>query len=800
MEFGKFFETATGFSPYPFQVSLADSGLPDVITAPTGSGKTEAVVIPWLWRSLHGSPDVRAETPRRLVIALPMRTLVEQSESRVRAILERLGLGDSVRLQVLMGGRLSHNQTSSWRTSPQERSIVIGTVDGVVSRALNRGYGSTRAAYPIDFGLITNGSHIVVDEVQLCIQATATLRQVSAFQRGWGTAEPVGLTCMSATVPKEALDVVDNPYQPEATRIVSLLEKDEQHPALAKRLDALRTVRQAAPCTKPKEIADKAKDVHVPGTLTIVMVNTVKRAVETFQTLRKTSDADLVLLHSRFRGVERADILERILSELPAGGRIVVSTQVLEAGVDLDARTLVTETAPWSSLVQRAGRCNRTGTHPGAQLVWFEALDSKFPYDAEDTAATAAALRRLEGCQVTGRDLLGMDVTQKPTDLSIIRRAEMESLFETDADKAGRDIDISRYIRGDEKLDVQVAWVDTSAYEEDARSVPVPPEPLRCAVKATDVAAFVARDPRPKVLVFSTTDDRWVRVAKPNQIKPQQILLIECGDGGYDLELGFMPSSRAPVALQVLSPLEVPDTDSVSSDPGGHGEAWLPLVTHLEEARHQAELLVSEISQDMSLDPEMSAAVIGAAALHDIGKAHPIWQEALLGTSENHPEAGVYAKSPGGGARRGTWLCKDPTGHRRPSFRHELVSALMLLTTDGEKAMLGAGVPEEAYDLCRYLVAAHHGHIRINPQDPTVEGRSGAFLFGLAQGDVVPGLGGDDTTADLAAVFGGGPGSWTDRSLGLLEQWGPFRLAYAEMLVRMADWRASALSHPEVVL
>ena len=35
--------------------------------------------------------------------------------------------------------------------------------------------------------------------------------------------------------------------------------------------------------------------------------------------------------------------------------RIIVATQVVEAGVDISATTLVTELSPWSSLVQRFG-------------------------------------------------------------------------------------------------------------------------------------------------------------------------------------------------------------------------------------------------------------------------------------------------------------------------------------------------------------------------------------------------------------------------------------------------------------
>ena len=40
---------------------------------------------------------------------------------------------------------------------------------------------------------------------------------------------------------------------------------------------------------------------------------------------------------------------------------IAVCTQVIEAGVDISARTMWTEVAPWPSLVQRLGRLNRFG-------------------------------------------------------------------------------------------------------------------------------------------------------------------------------------------------------------------------------------------------------------------------------------------------------------------------------------------------------------------------------------------------------------------------------------------------------
>src|ERR1700758_1009955 len=80
-EFSEFFRQAgvaegapDGYEPHGYQARIARDGLPSLLAAPTGTGKT-AIILAWLWRRLHG-PDP-AGTPRRLVYALPQRALVE---------------------------------------------------------------------------------------------------------------------------------------------------------------------------------------------------------------------------------------------------------------------------------------------------------------------------------------------------------------------------------------------------------------------------------------------------------------------------------------------------------------------------------------------------------------------------------------------------------------------------------------------------------------------------------------------------------------------------------------------------
>lgn len=82
-----------GHGPYDYQRELAERGLPEVLSVPTGAGKTLAAVLPWLYRRRwHPDAAVRGETPRWLVLTLPMRVLVEQTVEEVERWLHNLGL------------------------------------------------------------------------------------------------------------------------------------------------------------------------------------------------------------------------------------------------------------------------------------------------------------------------------------------------------------------------------------------------------------------------------------------------------------------------------------------------------------------------------------------------------------------------------------------------------------------------------------------------------------------------------------------------------------------------------------
>ncbi len=468
LTFEDFATKASLYHPYPFQVSLATEGFPEVIAVETGAGKTAAVVLGWMWRRFHADEAVRRSTPHWLVICEPLRALIEQAEGNVRQWVANAGLADQVGVHVLMGGSdpTEKAAATSWRSELERPAIILGTLDMLLSRALNRGYAMGRFSWPVDFGLLNNGAHWMFDEVQLMGPALGTSRQLDAFRRQLGTALPTRSTWMSATVDRRGLSTVDNR---DLGSVLTLSEADRSHPELAKRLDATKLVTRldASPKHRPASIAQAALEHHMPGALTLVIMNTVGGAQDVHRALSDlVMGGETVLLHSRFRPADRRAALERALAPVePDGpGRVVVSTQVVEAGVDISAATLLTEAAPWPSIVQRAGRCNRDGTSSAARLVWIP-VDAKQtgPYEATDVSASAAALAELEGTHVTATSMRDREVASTQPVYQVLRKTDLLALFDTAPDMSGNDVDVAHFIRDTEDLDFYVAWRDLGA-------------------------------------------------------------------------------------------------------------------------------------------------------------------------------------------------------------------------------------------------------------------------------------------------------------------------------------------------
>jgi CRISPR-associated endonuclease/helicase Cas3 len=754
--FDQFCRTATGRLPRRHEAQVAASGLPAALQVPAGSAKT-GVILAWLWRRVHGPAPARAGTARRLIWALPQRSLLEPAAAEIRGWLASLELTGEVALHVVTGGR--DEQAGDWREDMHRPAIVVGTTDVLLSKALNRGYGLSRTMCPIDFALTVNGAHWVIDEARLCPQSATTLRQLADFAGRAGTAEPFGLTLLSAL----------------------------PQPGLAFR-------RLAAEPGDYRAIAASAVERHARGTRTLVVLNTVAAAQQVYRRLRG-GPVKVTLLHSRLRGIERGARLPAVAG--PPADQIVVATQVVEAGIgDLGAALLITEAAPWASLVLRARHRDGAG---GAGEVFWVPPPLSLPYAREDVGAVVDELARLDGKRLTGGEFGPLDAAARDGDHpAVIRPSEFLALFDTSTYRPGRadyiDIDIAPYVRDGDDLDVEIAWATWTAGEDGApdSDVRYPAPEYRCHVPIAEAVEFARNR---TVWRFDRTANRWIAVSQQAlaRPRPEELLLVNAADGGYDPEMGFVQGMREPVADRPELLTQEEAAERAAAVPLEFApRRWQSLDEHSEQVRDQAAALLAVLAP--SIPPEATAAVIAAGYLHDIGKAHVIWQDALCALADDDDQAEIAAGRPW--AKSGT---TSKAGRLEfaggPGFRHELASLMFL---DGPLRGLLAESPDP--DLTRFLVLAHHGQLRVQVNDPDapvpLPGDPARRILGLEQGAVsgVPSLLGQPATTltvDLGQFFPAGERSWTGTVLALVDKYGPFVLAYLETVVRMADWRAS---------
>ena len=346
MSYRDFFKETTGFYLYPWQerFSAWNGKTIAVVSGPTGVGKESGVIIPWLYSYKIGNPSTT-----RLVYALPTRSLVDQVYENAQRFMEASGLPIEITMYCLKGGKVEHG----FEQDLSQPAILIGTQDQLLSRALNRGFGVSWGPRPLHCAALTNDCRWILDETQLTGVGYGTLVQLYKHWKNLGTFGNTQLCLMSATFD-------DKPLKGLEVERFELNEADFANQSLAAKVTRSKPVFKAVvECVE--DVAALVKAKHTSGSLSLVVVNTVARARELGKLLAELKP---LVIHSRFLGFDREELQKKINNY----SGVIVATQVVEAGVDLDADLLITELCPWSSFVQRCGRCGRKRTDNHVQI------------------------------------------------------------------------------------------------------------------------------------------------------------------------------------------------------------------------------------------------------------------------------------------------------------------------------------------------------------------------------------------------------------------------------------------------
>ena len=369
----------------------------------------------------------------------------------------------------------------------------------------------------------------------------------------------------------------------------------------------------------------------------------------------------------------------------------------------------------------------------------------------------------------------------------LLLRKEFDELFDTTPDLTGADLDISRFIRSGNERDLQVFWIDLGKGESPAPKCH-PHRRELCTVpflKARDwlCGEETKTNKKPKLRgrmrawIWDWIDGEWVEATRASLL-PGRVVCVASSCGGYRTDRGFdaeWSASVPPVVEAAVAPAtqaleeadDQQDGEQLSFNP------WKTIACHTKEVAEYAK----EIARELGLPATLQDLLELAAHWHDWGKSHPAFQGAMRGT--NRPSRTDLAKGPEGAWRRPPDMYRYlDDSETRPAFRHELASALGLFAlldvyAPKHDALLGPwmavlakmkqpfpeGAPPqsptplidrllkcqaEEFDLVAYLVASHHGKVRVGlhaaPKDQDYRDRDGRGLpiRGIREGDRLP--------------------------------------------------------------
>ncbi|HWP91630.1 MAG TPA: CRISPR-associated helicase Cas3' [Thermodesulfobacteriota bacterium] len=356
---------------------FADDDISSLILAPTGSGKTEAILFPAL------------SFNKRLILVLPARSLVDDQRKRIDRYLKHLSgqikdqqfscivdTGSQIEHVIYRGGqpqKAVHKPDRHFYSA----NIILTTLDKFIYRFF--GYGAENKAYiyprRIHRDIKKKKTVVVFDEAHSYEDVAFTnflLLVESLYTNG------VGIVVMTATMPKKTVK--------ELTFLQSQIDFTSSGKlALLNRKSGDKTLKYISAKLATTDEETKTENLIINLTLKevlsrytsekhiIVVFEKVEDAAEVYKKLEVSGEIDaknLILYHGRLPDEERKDRYSK-LKELNESNRgyVLVTTSAIEVGCDLDAHVLITQLPLPENLIQRAGRCNRKDKKGEYELI-----------------------------------------------------------------------------------------------------------------------------------------------------------------------------------------------------------------------------------------------------------------------------------------------------------------------------------------------------------------------------------------------------------------------------------------------
>ncbi|MHB8319074.1 MAG: type I-G CRISPR-associated helicase/endonuclease Cas3g [Acidimicrobiales bacterium] len=636
--FAEFYRALNDRDPFPWQerlaAAVAKNGWPTDIGVGTGMGKTSCLDIAvWAMAWEGGLKPSSRVMPTRVWYVVNRRLLVDAAWEHGRLLREELASPSNKAIKAVADGlmlrqgevqgedllhvyRLRGGADLGVRPpTPAQPSLIFATIPMFASRWMFRGFGTSAKMRPVDAAIAGTDSLVLLDEAHLARPLSALTDPVQKCDVGDPAtvlpsprSRPI-MVCLTATGDNASCFTLD--------------EDDEENATIQRRLDARKPIKLVkTPKTKlHKELADQLVALleDRPPSASIVFANSPRTARLVFEELGKRRDqkrdplvVDLHLLTGRMRDREAKAQIDAVLDPVSGAraGRdrstprrkhlVVVATQTLEVGADLDFDLLVTEACGARALIQRLGRLNRLGDVNDSRgaLVLAEKEEVFGIYGSEPLNVW----KRLENVAHDGEVDLGPrhvidrvgtpdDVPQRTGELLPAHLWEWAKTTNAPSGEAPPELFYDGF--DDQRRTVSIVW---RAVIPEADNLELRPSVL--ASEAVDVPIGEAREVivslSEEQKVFRLTSDRVsVESVLATRVRPGDVLIFPVTSGKYD-DYGWSPDAEGPLLDVSLFHARGIPLDSIV----------LEQISGDSEYRSRAQEIVKELAEPPETDGE----------------------------------------------------------------------------------------------------------------------------------------------------------------------------------------------------
>jgi CRISPR-associated endonuclease/helicase Cas3 len=326
------------------------------LTVPTGGGKTEAS----LRFALHHAREHKME---RVFYIVPYITIIDQNASKIRSILEKEDERGKIVLEHHSNFIPSEDTRKRYSLLSEnwDAPIVFTTQVQFLEALFSSGTRDARRMHQLA------NSVIIFDEVQtIPIKITHMFTTALRF-----LTHDCGSSVVLCTATQPPFDNTGNPYRelsiPKDNHIIN------NEPELFQRLKRVEVHDERKPGgLTNSDIADLAEKALQKKGSVLIVVNTRNSALNIYKEIKnRMLNVSLYHLSTNMCPAHRMDKLNEIKEKLEKKERVIcVSTQLVEAGVDIDFGSVIRALAGLDSITQAAGRCNRHGLRADRGDVW----------------------------------------------------------------------------------------------------------------------------------------------------------------------------------------------------------------------------------------------------------------------------------------------------------------------------------------------------------------------------------------------------------------------------------------------